>query len=883
MVRARLLPPAADTAASRLVVRCAAWVVRRAGLTRTALALTAVGLATAALWTPTARVGWALFLGLGLTVLGAAAARRPGRRAWTDVGQAVIVCALLVAALGGGLLVGAGRVAALAPREVSPSVEGRRVTVEGTVTGPVRPTRRGAEAALAVRSARSILGVPEGICGATVLLRVEGDKKEIRLESGAVVRVDGRLQQPLPGSGDGYDEARLLARRGMALILATKADRVTTVGHRGGLAAVIDRVRVHARRALGNGLNESEAALLRGVVLGEKGTIDPALMDAFRRSGTAHILAVSGLHVASLSAAVLLMAGLARLRRRSASLLAMVLVVVFALVTGAGPSVVRASVMGGAAMLAWIAGRGRDPWQGFFAAACVVLVIDPQAVLSAGFQLSFAAVGGLFALSPAFERAFLAFLPRWLAAALAISCAASLATAPLSLAHFGQTSAVAVIANLFVVPVTGPVMVLGLASISAGVLWEPAGALLNIASVVLLSWAAMVARFFAAAPVLTTAHLAAAGAAVAALIAVFPVACRAAGRSPPSWCGWASWSRLRLRPPRSPLRRLSLVVLLLVLAVVAGLGTWEAVRYTADRVVVALGRADWPAGGEVRVLDVGQGNAVLIRTSGGHAALIDGGPADAELPRQLAALGVKELEVAVISHPHADHFAGLAAEGIPSVKLLVDGVAVRPPERPGGATLGPPGQVSGLGAGRTAGVDGEQAEAVAYLRMRRRVTEDGGRIVQAADGLRLRLDEVAIELSSPRRAFQMEEGGRPWSGPPPSGDRLNEGSLVAVVRSGSIAILVPGDAETRTLERLDLGPVDVLVVPHHGSRGALSTELLDSLRPRLACISVGDPNPFGHPDPTTVACLQEAGVQLMRTDRSGSLTIPLGSPQAPSR
>ena len=844
-------------------------MVGRAGLTRSLLALTATGLAVAALARPPLVPSAVALTALLLAGTGSVAtARRTSDR---DATLAAVILTLVLAAFAAGLVVGAARLQVLMPRPVPASLEGRRVVVEGTVTGPVRVTGRGWEASYRISGSADADGVSTGMDGETVLLRLEGDDGPA-MSQGALARAVGRLEAPQPGEPGEYDEAALLARRGIAVILRVKPDRLTVVGRRGGPDGAVDRVRTHAHEALGHGLTDPEAALLRGVVLGETGAIDDDLMEAFRRSGTAHILSVSGLHVASLSAAVLLAAGLAGLRRRSASFVAMALVVVFALVTGAGPSVVRASVMGGAAMLAWVAGRGRDPWQGFFAAACFVLVIDPSSFLSPGFQLSFAAVAGLFALAPPIERALTELMPRWLAATLAISAGASLATAPLSLLHFGQTSVVAVLANLFVVPITGPVMALGLAAIAAGLVMPAVAGAINVVSVLLLSWTATVARGFARAPVLTTEHLFTALSALVGAGLALPLVWRVAGRALPVGFGWAPVSRLRFRPPRTAPRRVVLVLLLLSLGAVAGMGTGQALRGAGEGLALARGRAGWPARGEVRVLDVGQGSAVLVRTGGGHAALLDGGPATADLPEQLRALGVRQLDVVVVSHPHADHFAGLLASGMPPIRLLVDNV------QSGAAGSGrgePPSALEPEAA------DPKQAEAVSYLAFRHGIARLGGRIALVEESLHLRLDEVTVDLVAPRGPFRMTDGARPWGPSVPSGDRLNEGSLVALVRSGGVAILIPGDAEAPVVERLGLEPVDVLVVAHHGSQGAVSARLLGALRPRAACISVGAPNPFGHPDPTTVACLQEAGVQLRRTDQSGALVIPLRAVPAP--
>lgn len=155
------------------------------------------------------------------------------------------------------------------------------------------------------------------------------------------------------------------------------------------------------------------------------------------------------------------------------------------------------------------------------------------------------------------------------------------------------------------------------------------------------------------------------------------------------------------------------------------------------------------------------------------------------------------------------------------------------------------------------------------------MAEAGSRCLRAPPGSSLSIDGVAVVFFGPTRPQVLQDGGDPW-GPgvaPPSGDELNGGSLVAVLQAGGIETLVPGDAEADSLERYRLPPVDMIVVPHHGSRGAVSERLLVSLRPKLAVISVGRDNSFGQPDAGTLRLLREAGVTVVRTDESGWVSL----------
>ncbi len=268
------------------------------------------------------------------------------------------------------------------------------------------------------------------------------------------------------------------------------------------------------------------------------------------------------------------------------------------------------------------------------------------------------------------------------------------------------------------------------------------------------------------------------------------------------------------------------------------------------------------------MLDVGQGTAVLVRTPDHHAALFDAGPAGCGLAEQLRSLGVKRLDLVVISHPHADHFAGLAeALEAVDVDVFVDRTQVSAPAGASGAAGEKGGDSSRYASGGS--------EAGEYLAMRARLAEKGCRMVQASSGSALVFHGVSVKFYAPAQPLVIMEGEQPWGEGrgPPSGDELNGGSIVALLEVDGVRFLLPGDAEAGTLERYRLPAVDVLVVGHHGSRGAVSDALLDALRPGLTVISVGKDNTFGHPDPATLTALEDAGRKVLRTDRSGWVSL----------
>jgi len=590
-------------------------------------------------------------------------------------------------------------------------------------------------------------------------------------------------------------------------------------------------VRRRACVDLGRGGRPLYSALLRGVVLGETRDIPQDVLIAFRRSGTAHVLSVSGLHVAGLASLVLgLCAGL-RLPRSVSLPVGFGAVALFAGITGGGAPVVRATVMLFLVMLAQAGGRRRDSLHVLALAAAVVLAPNPLVVFSAGFQLSFAAVAGLVLMAQKIQRRLEKVLPGPPASGMAVSLAASIATAPVSLLVFGQASVMGVVANLFVVPVIMPVTALGFASMLAGWVSPRLSAVLDAVAAVPLAWTVSMAQLFSRGPVLAREHVGVAVAMAAGLVGSH-VLRRAAVRRPPS------------DPARRVVRRTGPA--LLVLGALAGVvvygGGVSAERAIAD----ARAARQWPAGVEMRMLDVGEGSAALVRTPGGHAALIDAGPEDAGVPGQLRALGVRRLDLVLISHPHADHFGGLVGlAGSMPIGVLVDAV---------------------VGGGTAGGAEPPPAEAAEYFRLRSLLVAHGTTYRRAEAGQTLRVGPVDIQLLPPSDPLDPTTGA--WEG-----ERINAASVAALVRWDDLAILDPGDAEAAELARRHVPSADVLFVPHHGSRAGVTSRLLATIDPALACISVGEGNSFGHPAADTLQALEQAGVPIVRTDRSGWISF----------
>ena len=324
------------------------------------------------------------------------------------------------------------------------------------------------------------------------------------------------------GPSHGFDERTWLRRQGIHVVL--KVDEWVVTGRRGGVGGAGDRVRGWLRRASSPGLAGERRALVEGVLLGDDNGLTPGLQNAFRRSGLYHLLAVSGQNVVLLAGGVLGLALLLGVPRVWAHLGALTAIGAYVLAVGPQPSVIRAAVSGAAVSIAWLAARERDPWHVLLLAAVVLLAWNPYTLFDAGFQLSFAAVIAIFlAVGPLVRLAEGYPVPKSLGAAVAVSAACSVATAPILWLQFGAVPLLGIVANALVEPAVGPL--LGLAFAAAAV--DPVAPSLAAGLAWLNGWLAayiaLCARLVAAVPVAQAhgpgAALAAAGSLLAAAYA----------------------------------------------------------------------------------------------------------------------------------------------------------------------------------------------------------------------------------------------------------------------------------------------------------------------------------------------------------------------------
>ena len=610
---------------------------------------------------------------------------------------------------------------------------------------------------------------------------------------GAELEVIAKVDLPR-GPEDGFDERAMLRRRGIHVVLRASSWR--NVGRRGGAAGIADRLRRRLARTIAPGLEGDRRAVVAGVVLGEDESLSEELRHAFRASGLYHLLAVSGQNVALLAGGVILLAWVTGMSRWVGEVGALAAISAYVVAVGWQPSVVRAGVAGVLTSLAWLVARPRDRWYFLLLGAAVLLAWNPYSLLEPGFQLSFTAVAAIFIAVPRVERALEGYpVPAWLRGVLAVSVACGLATAPIVLFHFGSVPVYAVLSNALAAPAVGPLLGLALVTSAIEPVSVPAAHGLAWVNGWLAAYVASCARLVAGLPYAELSTVAAAVTLVGGSLLVLVA--------------------LRLRPPRGP--RLAALAALSVLLLVAW-RSWPQGQVPPP-----------PTGLRLTVLDVGQGDSIVLQVPEG-AVVVDQGPPEADVARQLSRIGVRRIALLVLTHPQRDHVGG--AEHVLETHDV-------------DAVLDPALEVESP----------DQEEAVSEAR------RSGVPMVLARAGQAYRLGKLRLRVLWP------EDAGAPGEDP-------NENATVLLASYGDVDALLPADAESGVTLPLRPPPVEILKVAHHGSADDGLPRLLELVRPQVAVISCGAGNDYGHPTSSTVAALEGApNLDLYRTDEDGRVTV----------
>ncbi|MBN1209585.1 MAG: DNA internalization-related competence protein ComEC/Rec2 [Myxococcaceae bacterium] len=646
------------------------------------------------------------------------------------------------------------------------------------------------------------------------------------LQPGQRVRVEARLQ-PLALPSNPGEKSLTAVRRRQALLFSgsARAERLLVLSAAPAWRRYVARTQEGLSASVRSvAPSEDAAALFLTLAAGQRAALDDSLEEAFSRSGLAHVLSVSGLHVAAL--ALMTLALLRRVltrvgvrfrgvdARRVAAPASVPFVWAYVVFTGNQPPAVRSAVMATVVLLGLALWRRSDGLNSLAAAAILLVAWAPSSVVDLSLQLSFLAVMSLLLLTPALrgavpiappdpreERRLVRLAGKARETILETFCASAavtVASLPLVASAFGRASLAGLVSNIVCMPLCGL-----LTGFAAG------GAALFTVSPVLATpvlwggaWASelllLLTRFFAAVP-LATMKLPVFGAGPTLLYGL----------------GLAMWA--------------------------LGVGRWRLGGLLAPVAVgVALLAPVLAPQAPLRItfLSVGQGDAMVL-SSRGHHALVDGGGVpqggDTGTRFVLPFLGheqIHRLDLTVLSHPHPDHALGLISTlgQVPTERLWL----------PAGSTEGPLSR----------------------------------KLIAAAAGAKVE------EVQAGWPAFTLGEATLEVLGPPLPEDRellegVNDRSVVLLVRHGDVTVLLTGDVEEAGEELLldRLAPVTVLKAPHHGSRTSSTEPFLARTRPRYVVFCVGRRNRFGFPHPEILERYQSLGSECLRTDLEGAITL----------
>ncbi len=653
---------------------------------------------------------------------------------------------------------------------------------------------------------------------------------------GDTLLIEGRARSPRAFAD--FDYASYLAHQGIAQVVTAQqvSLAVSAQNSGGGWRGWIFDLRRGLSNSLARALPAPQSEMAQALLLGQRGGLPEGLVDDFRRTGTAHLLAISGLHVGTLMVvATAAAAGILGRRRGMYLLIPLALVWLYALVSGLPISVVRAAIMGSVYLAALGLGRPRGILPALALTTAAMVASSPQVIQQVSFQLSFAAMAGIALAMPIQERVLAAAgnwrppwagaIFGWTAAALTVSLAATLGTWPLVALNFGEIPVLGILATWLALPAL-PFILLGSVATALGGLAHPAaGQILGWLAWVPLSYLTEVVSHF---PKYTVSGAwVGPGLVWVWYITLGALLLLARGSShlvaPQSWL--SRW--LGGRPPPGA-------------AVPSAGGPTFTVLSVGASVIVWLGVFNGPDGKlHVYFFDVGQGDSALIVTPTGKQVLVDGGPeaesATSALSGPMAA-GDRSLDVLVLTHLDQDHSRGLLN--------VLDRYQV-------GAVL------AGL----------ENPESGLYPEWRRSLERAGLTPVLLRAGYRITLEPgVDLEVLNPPL--------RPVGG---SVADQNNNSVVLRLSHGRLSFMLAADVEAKAENHL-LGSSQalrstVLKVAHHGSRTSTTEPFLRQVDPSVAVVSVGRDNRYGHPDPQVVERLGQSPLlqSVYRTDRDGDV------------
>ena len=560
-----------------------------------------------------------------------------------------------------------------------------------------------------------------------------------------------------------------------------------------------------------SGVTEDSAGLVAGLAIGDTSRLSSITSDTMKMVSLTHLTAVSGANCAIVVGAIYLVLRQMRLSRWLRISVSLAGLLIYVLIVGPEPSVLRAAVMASIVLVATGLGRAGAASQSLALCVIVLLISNPWLASNFGFQLSVLATLGILQLAPALSERLKAIVPRWLAMALAVSIAAQVFCLPVLLELQPGLSTYSVPANILAEPLVAPITVLGILScLVVPVTPWLASALTWIAS--LGAWLIIeIANFFASLPSATVGWPSGVTGTVLAVLVILAL---------------ITWHR----GPNQRARVMSALAIGLVVAAVLGSCTAQRIR-----------AASWPPKEWVVVsCDVGQGDATIIR-SAGQIALIDVGRKPGPVRQCLRDLGVTHLDYLVLTHFDMDHVGGL--DGALAVATVDEAI-----------------------------VTGFQDERPAAAITWRKLMQHARHLTEAETGMTGSLGEFSWQVLAPNRGAPEAEDSNDGSVVILfKSAALNVLTLADLGEKGQMRLA----AESANWLGTGFGDVPMVVkVSHHGSADQYP-EFYEAIRPNIGLFSVGLGNDYGHPTARTLNLVESTGAQIHRTDLEGSISVSI--------
>jgi competence protein ComEC len=661
----------------------------------------------------------------------------------------------------------------------------------------------------------------------TVVGALAADRQDA-WRAGRMIRAPAQIRSPSFYLDPGVpDQQRVLARRGVALVGTVKSGSLVEVESLGSYRSEIAAsIRAFSRRAIAFSVgrwSRRAAGIVTAIVIGDRSGLDDEVERQLQEAGTYHVIAISGGNIAILSGLTLVVFRLAGLLGRGAMLSAIGGLIAYGYLVGGGASVDRATMMA----VVYFAGRALDlrgpPMNALVLVAGLLLVSDPLAVVAPAFLLTFGATAAILMATAEVGTPRLPRAAVPLAGMLIASAAAEAALLPVGATIFSRVTFAGLALNIFAIPLMAVAQIAGMVVVPLFALSGPVASLAGWFAYVGAEGLVRTANLVAYAPFVTW-RVAPPALTVSALYYVSGVA---------AWCLWRR--RVRLTGSAESIAHGWLRRTAALVAAISGLWIvaepWTAIGARGD------GRL------HVTFIDVGQGDAAFVRFPRGATLLVDAGGlpgggsfdiGDRVVAPVLRTSGVRRLGTIALTHGDADHIGGAAA-------------AVRE-FRPWDVWEGVP---------------VPRSPALQAIHGAEHAVHSLSRLVQTGDATNV--DGVSVVVRHPR---------------PPDWERQdprNDDSIVLELLWRDVSVVLTGDigaAVERDIEsQFPPVPLRVLKVPHHGSLTSSSSSFLNALAPRVAVVSVGRGNRFGHPAPAVLQRYQEIHAELFRTDRDGAVSI----------